>query len=268
QEGEGSTFVVEIPLEEGHEPKRLEANTERLEELRYALRTLVGSRILLIASDNRCRMSLDELIKHSGIMVDRFDTTQEALMHQNSFNSYALILVESDEVANVVATSTTTPVVALYDDTEEYLLKESSGIADGLTKPIDAIKLYQILLQFIPPQTLISDNKSTIEDDFPAFDTIDTDIGLKYCNNNIEGYIEMLHSFRAEYYGIFLGILEDHELQNTIMQLKDHSEKIGAFRVHETILSYQRKNDERILDKLYQELHNVIEEVETNLVET
>jgi len=267
-EEEGSSFVVEIPLEEGDEPQRLEMDGERLEELRYALNTLVGSRILLIASDNRCYSSLDKHIKHSGIMVDRFDTTQEALMYQNSLNSYALILAQSDEVASVVATSTTTPIIALSEASDEYALKESGNIADGLTKPIDAIKLYQILLQFIPPQRLVSDSKSTIEGDLPQFENIDTTIGLKYCNNNIEDYIEMLHSFRAEYYGIFLGILNENELQNTIMKLKDQSEKIGAYRVHETILSYQRKNDERILDKVYKELHNVIEEVESNLVET
>ncbi len=53
-------------------------------------------------------------------------------------------------------------------------------------------------------------NSNTI---IPYFQYIDTDVGLKYLNNNRELYIKILNNFLNRYRDLKIEILEDGELK-------------------------------------------------------
>jgi len=274
ESNQGSRFVVEIEALEATQSEKLSYDTEVLEDLNNALRTLSGTYILLIEESLVIDKTLRRHLEKSEIFVDRANNAKEALkMCQDRPNRYELILIGIDNgVENVMqmrSWNQTIPIVALRDNSHFIETQHNAQIDDCIDKPIDIIALYKVLLKYIFPKSIASTKivKSKREVVFPLFESIDTAIGLANNHYDNEIYTEELHNFREQYYGMYFQTLEDEELEEMLGALKNHSKEIGALKLHYALINYENYHTQEYLSKLYKELHGVIEEIEDKLVE-
>ncbi|KIM06692.1 MAG: hypothetical protein KU38_12225 [Sulfurovum sp. FS08-3] len=274
ESNQGSRFVVEIEALQAHESEQLSYDSEVLEDLKNALRTLSGAYILLIEESLVIVQSIRHHLEASEIFVDRANNAKEALrMCQDRPNHYELILIDIDNgvegVTQMRSWNQTLPIVALRDNSHFIETQHNAQIDDCIDKPIEAIALYKVLLKYIFPKSIVSTKieRNRREVAFPAFESIDTAIGLANNHHDTEVYTEELHNFRAEYYGMYFQTLEAQELEEMLGALKNHSKEIGALKLHYALINYENYHTQEYLSKLYKELHSVIEEIEEKLVE-
>jgi len=277
---DGNNFIFEVQLKEGQELS-MDANAkELLEDLKSSMHTLKGSHILLVEDNFIDQEKIIKLIDYSGIVIDIAQNGEKALrMYQDKPSKYDLVLMDMQlpimdglEASKQIRNSGgKMPIVILTENLrqQETVKTQNIQIEDCLTKPIDVAKLYKALLKHIFSKTIMSKKieKPKESSKFPHFNTLDTVLGLSYCENNRNLYIEVLHNFRAEYYGIYFEVLEQEELERTIKTLKSHSKNIAAFKLYNATQEYENDHSQPLLSKLYKELHNVIEEIEEKLVE-
>lgn len=281
--GEGSTFIFEVPLQENQQEQLIEKEShydEILNDLKNALYTLDGSHILLADDTLANQEEIKELLKQSDIVIDLASNGKEAIeMYQARPTRYDLILMSLqlpflnglEATKQIRASGAQISIIALVENEQqsEIIQSQTIGMNDVIQKPIHAIQLYKTLLKYIFSKT--TSTKKTLKEkkeiNFPTFESIDVALGLSYCENNPNLFTEILHNFRAEYYGIYLDILDESELQNTIHTLKHHAKSIGAMKLFHLTQSYEANFDPSLLSKLYRELHTIIEEIEEKLVE-
>ncbi|MBN2825783.1 MAG: PAS domain S-box protein [Campylobacterales bacterium] len=277
---EGSCFNVEIGLEEADVMESVESNKEILEDLKNSLRTLNGSTILLVEDYFINHQMVYNYLQKSEIFIESAKNSKDALrMYGDKPNHFELIFVDIDmahgegikTIEEFKEMGCNAPIIALREgsSTIDTNVNHIALIDEYLDKPIDAVKFYKILLKHIFPKAMVSTkiNRDVHDIKFPAFESIDTAIGLANSNHNKTFYIETLHNFRAEYYGMYLEALDDTELEEITAALKIHSKDIGALKLHYTVANYETYHSQEYLSKLYNELHNVIEEIEEKLVE-
>jgi PAS domain S-box-containing protein len=278
QLGEGSTFIFEVQLEEGEELLiEEESEKELLEDLKNALHTLKGSHILIAESDFSTQEMIKGTLKHSGIVIDIAQNGAEALkMYQDRPTRYELMLINLklpilngfEAIKQIRASGAQMPIIALIERGDTYKNYEID-VNDYLIQPIEITKLYKSLLKHIFSKTVVTKKfmKQKEKIEFPQFESIDTALGLASYDNDTALYTEVLHNFRAEYYGIYLEMIDESELRATLETLKKHAKNIGALQLFQTIFGYERGYEKAAMTKLYKELHNVIEEIEEKLVE-
>ena len=118
-----------------------------------------------------------------------------------------------------------------------------NGINDFLTKPIDIQKLNDILEQWLPGEKridLLQSNRKEIEvekAELPVIAGLDTGIGLKNCNGNVQVYLGILKDFcndakirLNEISGAFSG--KDIKLYTTLVHaLKGAARSVGAAEI-------------------------------------
>jgi len=183
---------------------------------------------------------------------------------------------------------------------------QAAGMNEHLQKPINLERLYSTLLKYLPvlpsqeepttlpqvqtdtptrdliplqPQANQTTHDTTLvaretlnEKPLPSFEIpelthLNIKEGLMYCGDNQELYLELLHRFREEYYGIYFEALPKEELERTMHTLKGHAQTIGAKELYEATVSYRKNYDQRRLNRVYQALHDVIQEIEDRLIE-
>jgi len=91
---------------------------------------------------------------------------------------------------------------------------------------------------------IVSNNTSSL----PIFEHINTDIGLKYLNQNRELYLKILNNFRQKYQDIELNTLKNEELHNIIHAIKGLASTLGMTNLEKVSTKmHQEKNPSKKL---------------------
>ena len=97
--------------------------------------------------------------------------------------------------------------------------------------------------------------------EIPYFENIDTDIGLKYLNNNKKLYLKILNNFLNRYRDLKIDILKDSETKDIIHSIKGLSSTLGMINLSKIATAvYNSKNVDR-LKEFSKELSIVLDEL-------
>ncbi len=302
--GRGSRFIFEIALEQGCEIVEIEDNKAYVTHLKQTMTKLSGSSILLVEDNVINQEIVVGLLKGSGIIIDRACNGLESIeMYQANPDKYELILMDMqmpimdgvEATQKLRALGATLPIIALSANVmqEDVNATQQAGMNYHLKKPVEIERLYETLLKYLstknsatapsnqkPPQ---QNNASSCEvpvasleipvelpkpsDKLPNFKTFSTAVGLSYCGGSDTLYVDILHNFRTQYYGINFETMQEEELKRTVHTLKGHANTIGANRLYLATVAFEKSLEPTKLHLLYLELHSVIEEIEEKLVE-
>jgi len=107
----------------------------------------------------------------------------------------------------------------------------------------------------------------TDENQLPLFKHIDTNIGLKYLNNNYDLYLKVLYNFLERYKSIQLNNLNKSELKDTIHAIKGLSSTLGMLSLEKitTALHKQNNPNKKLIQKCSNELKDVIQDLNQQL---
>ena len=75
------------------------------------------------------------------------------------------------------------------------------------------------------------------EDKIPSFKEINTDIGLKFLNNNRKLYFKILNSFLDRYEYLKIDTLSEDELKDVVHTIKGLSATLGMERLNRLTMS-------------------------------
>jgi PAS domain S-box-containing protein len=236
------------------------------------LRQLAGARILLVEDNAINQQVAAELLRHIGLTVDIVTNGHDAVAAIQQ-NPYDLVLMDirmpgmdgyettrriRTLQGNTVETGErfmAVPIVAmtahaLVTDQQQCL---GAGINAHLGKPIDPQRLYQTLLEWIPPRpTDPADRAIAIEAvppgefDFPDIPGLNIPAGLARVAGNGIVYQRLLRQFYATYQTFpdklpcllmtqeYDGILEE------VHALKGVSSNLGAEDLHQALADFER----------------------------
>ena len=143
---------------------------------------------------------------------------------------------------------------------EEYL---AAGFDDYLTKPIDAVKLEEMMIRYLPPEKILapdSDSEPEQKTELPEWlygiDELDVEAGLKHCGDE-EAYLDSLKiygSYSAAGADEIAGFWRVRDIANTTVKvhaLKSTSRAIGAESLGtlaEKLELAGKSGDESVLD--------------------
>jgi len=238
---------------------------------------LKGSHILLADDNETNREIIFGLLEPSGILIDSATNGQMALeQYKANPNKYELILMDiqmpimdGHKATQLIRQiDTNIPIVALTANAMNEDIQKSLevGMNAHLNKPIEIEKLYDILLTYLSPKTNETSQsvESSHEASIPAFISIDTTKGLNYLGGNQTLYLKLLHNFQNDYQNITISRLDDTTLR-TIHTLKGFSGSIGALRLYELSQKLEQPSGNKYLEAFNQELHKVLDELNTKL---
>lgn len=100
------------------------------------------------------------------------------------------------------------------------------------------------------------------EDILPSFIYINTEIGLKFLNNNKKLYLKILNSFLDRYEHLEIDVLDSEELHDVIHSIKGLSATLGMERLNSLSQSDLTPD---IISELELTLSLVIDELKNNL---
>lgn len=161
--GEGSTFVVEVPLKIDEDRERLQDERAEATAAITAMEhiDLRGIRVLCVDDCNINLMVLDKPLRRAGADVTLANSARQALSLLSS-DRFDLVLTDismpdmdgEEMYRRLIASGSDVPVVAitanvLRADIERYM---SSGFAATLPKPIHAKRLIGIVSEFGKPR--------------------------------------------------------------------------------------------------------------------
>ncbi|MEB3228836.1 MAG: PAS domain-containing protein [Synechocystis sp.] len=236
------------------------------------LRQLAGARILLVEDNAINQQVAAELLRHIGLTVDIVANGHDAVAAIQQ-NPYDLVLMDI-RMPGIDGYETTRRIRALQGNTVETgerfmavpivamtahaLVTDQqqclgAGINAHLGKPIDPQRLYQTLLEWIPPRpTDPADGAIAIEAvppgefDFPDIPGLNIPAGLARVAGNGTVYQRLLRQFYATYQTFpdklpcllmtqeYDGILED------VHALKGVSGNLGAEDLHQALTDFER----------------------------
>ncbi len=222
--GKGSTFTVSFPQKVidrtpiGNLEKKTTQRNENHSE--GNLFTAPDARILVV-DDNAMNLALMKgLLKRTKIQVDLAGSGKEALQMTQEAKYHAIFMdhmmpeMDGVETLNRLRTDATNPnrkaiVVALTANAiagcrETYL---EYGFNDYFAKPVQADKLDELLLKYIPEQLIQKKAENVSGENTPPFSQkndphdilyINKENGMIFCMNSEELYLQMLSSFQKQ----------------------------------------------------------------------
>ncbi|MEA2029449.1 MAG: response regulator, partial [Campylobacterota bacterium] len=235
---------------------------------------LQGSHLLLVEDNDTNQEIITGLLSHSDINIDIANNGQEAVdQYRNNPDKYELILMDLqmpimdgyEATKCIREDNKEIPIVALTanamrEDVEKTALV---GMNDHLNKPIEVEKLYDVLLKYISKKmdvaTLSKDED--LKSDFPKFDSIDTQSGLRQLLDNHELYHKILKNFLKDYGDVNLIKLSEEEYTRVIHTIKGLSANIGALRLHNTVKELEETKDRSMIDVFQEELKSIRDEL-------
>ncbi len=292
--GKGSTFTISIPqkvmdkkpignIEEVLKKVNIENSVE---ENKF----VAPEAKILIVDDNVMNLSvIKELLKRTQIQVDAVASGKECLK-LTSNNKYDIILLdhmmpELDGVAalqmirkdysnlnqnGVIIALTANAVAGCREMYLEY------GFTDYFSKPIQADKLDELLINYLPKQ-LIHKERREIKKEFSEVKVthsknvedeifeIDHDLGLSYCLGKEELYKEVLSMF-CEQCEEYLPQLEKSFKENDWQQyivithgLKGNALNIGAVNFSKLSLQHEQAGKNNDIEYIQKEYDNYVE---------
>lgn len=205
-EGEGSLFIVELPLE----VTAAMADNTKPEEIEISYTSIRGKRILLVEDMELNRFLVSEMVKDWGLQLEIVENGQQAvdfLQHQlvdmvlmdiqmpvlNGLDATRLIRQNLENANNTV------PVIALTanvfeSDREIYKV---AGMNAVLSKPFKKHELYEVMLQELTGELSkpVAINKNENEPTANTEPAINLNYLMKVGKNNIQFVLMMLQSF-------------------------------------------------------------------------
>jgi len=91
--------------------------------------------------------------------------------------------------------------------------------------------------------------------------SINTDLGLKYFNNNSALYIKILNRFVERNETLNLNNLNDEELKSTLHTLKGLASTLGMLHLTSIIKEIENKSDKILINDFTQELSEIINNI-------
>jgi len=198
-------------------PKR-KREVGRGQQLNKELKLIKGAKILLV-EDNEINLQVtNELLIASGMKVEAAENGKVAVQKfkANLPTGYDLIFMDLEmpvmdgyaatKKIRRISGGENIPIIALTADAMSDIKTTAlaTGMSDYLTKPIDPNEVYKVLVKWIPPKSVLSDNQDALRlkmsaaDSFPRLPGIDTVTGLKRVAGNKNLYGRILHNFATE----------------------------------------------------------------------
>lgn len=258
--GQGSTFSFTIAqkvtawekLGVFHPQEYKRQEVTKTESLVHASK----AKILAVDDNEMNRLVIKELLKRTGVQLDLATGGRQSVDMAKMFK-YDLILMDHrmPEVDGVEALhmiqreglNTDTPVIivtanALSGAEEMYRLE---GFASCIKKPIEASLLEKVLLDFLPPELLDT------EDDL--FAVVEKEAGIKACGNQ-EIYEKVVKDFvfaGKMYMNELTQLLSDGDIENYTIKvhaLKSTARLIGANRLSDEAKELEARGDAKDMD--------------------
>ncbi len=240
-----------------------------------SITALKGSSILLVEDNETNQEIVLGLLEDSGIIIDIASNGQMAIDRYNANpTKYELILMDIQmpimdgyQATSIIRqTNSTIPIVALSANAMKEDIEKSHavGMNTHLNKPIEVEKLYDVLLKYISQkENQDASNESPKEPEYwiPAFDRIDTSIGLGYLGGDQAFYLKLLHNFKKNYENLAIDALDEESFKRTVHTIKGLSANIGAMGLHERAKSLEENRDALHSEAFIQELCGVMEEL-------
>ncbi|QFR50091.1 response regulator [Sulfurimonas lithotrophica] len=253
--------------------KKYDTNSDK--ELENQIKTLKGSKVLLV-EDNEVNQELTlELLNDSGIKIDIASNGLEAIKKFEQ-NSYELILMDIqmplldgyEATKKIRKTDKNIPIIALTANamTEDIEKAQEAGMNKHLSKPIEVDKLFKTLLKYISKKTDITEEKSndSYTMDIPKFNTLDKEYGLNLVSGKNSAYIQVLKGL-IKYKEIDFDIMEDEDLKRAMHTLKGISASAGALYLRDSAEEIEKNLNRTLLPQLVINLNEIIREIEEKI---
>lgn len=280
--GKGSTFIVTIPQKilDTEKIGSIEWQDNSVRQSNYVnVFTAPDARILAVDDNKMNLMVVENLLKSTQVKLTTCMSGEDALKLVEN-NRYDIILLDhmmphmdgietlkrlKTMMANMSREAT---VIALTANAvsgvrEMYL---SEGFDDYMSKPIDSRKLEELLAKYLPCEKVIYTRvnnavaqtnadkeiqsveapKSVQTDDSVGYAVFDTELGIKYCADSEEMYIEILNLFcdmKEEKQNELRKFVETEDWNNytvSIHSLKSNALNIGGKKLSKLCLSLEK----------------------------
>jgi CheY-like chemotaxis protein len=196
--------------------------------LQEQIKTLAGSRILLVEDNTTNQEIMLGLLEDSGIEIDIANNGKIAL-EKLKYSRYELIfmdlqmpIMDGYEASRYIRQSDKEiAIIALSANVFEEDIKKSkeAGMNEHLSKPVEVEKLYKVLLKYISKKVEIptdAHQKASLNQEklltMPVFNSIDVELGMIHFNNNTNLYMQIIHTFYEDYVDFTLNNLNDEEV--------------------------------------------------------
>jgi signal transduction histidine kinase/CheY-like chemotaxis protein len=244
--------------------------------LKHDIQMLQGSEILLVEDNLTNQEIIVGLLENSGIRIDIANNGKEAITLFKA-NHYELILMDLQmpimdgyEATKIIrAEDKVLPIVALTANAmrEDVDKTHAIGMNEHLNKPIDVEKLYKILLKYISKKILKDNSLSHKEDtinlkNIATFTSLNIEKGLFYFADNKKLYLKILRNFANDYKKLNLDNLSTDAFKRATHSIKGLSANIGANTLNLIATELDESQNKALLPKFYNELTNVIAEIE------
>ena len=282
KKGKGSTFTVTISQKIIDTEKIgnvfWQENGSQHAEYRYInIFTAPDARVLAVDDNKMNLLVVENLLKPTKVKLTTCMSGEEALELVQS-NKYDIILLDHmmphmdgietlKQMKSMLANmSREAAIIALTANAvagvkETYL---SEGFDDYMSKPIDSRHLEEMLAKYLLPEKVIytevmseaaaesaseqamEETKSGIADELAELPLFDTALGIKYCADSEEMYVEILSIFcemQDEKIEELNGFVEKEDWDNytvSIHGLKSNSLNIGGKRLSSLCLSLEQ----------------------------
>ena len=219
--GEGSEFIVYIPQTvmdaQGIGEFKTMAQSDREEA--YAESFVAPTANILVVDDHNMNLFvMESLLKFTQAKITTCDSGEACLKHMSRY-VYDMVFLDHmmpkmDGIETLARMKELNikkdiPVIALTANAisgarEMYL---NNGFDDYLSKPIEIKQLEQLLLKYLPAHKIsvakkakgIDDSTAEEKTDRITGEYIDRSVGLKYCANDEEIYLEIKKVYCEEY---------------------------------------------------------------------
>lgn len=278
----GNAFVLRRPLCCMTIAAALNGETNLLHDNRmrqYKRFTAIGAEVMVI-DDNLINLEVIKgLLHYYKINVTAVSNGKEALQllqhpkYDLIFLDYMMPELDGIETLKLIRSKNQdyykkVPVVALtanvVSGAKEMFL--NAGFQGYITKPIEVSKLEFVLLNYLPPNVLqiSSEHRNEAEDNkIKIVDIvgIDTEIGIKNCNGNVENYINILKVVAREgkeKCALLKRCLKEEDYERYIVEV--HGIKGAMLAIGAIDLSTIAKNHEFAgKEENYKYIHNNVE---------
>ncbi len=245
--GKGSTFSFEIVLERAADGAIVEREEVEDESLMQQLKSRGGSRILLVEDNRINRMTVEELLKGSGIEIVMAHNGEEGVEVCQSDETIELILMDLqmpkmdgyEATLQIRKFNRDIPIIALSANVleQDIIRTKEVGMDSYLTKPIDVQKLYKTLITYLSTKRKVEkvDTMNVQENEaiiLPQIPSLDQKKALSLIQGNKRVYKKILQGL-LDFKGLSLATMEsEEERARLIHTIKGLSASAGATQLH------------------------------------
>ena len=269
--------------------KKISRAADNISELRQRLSQADSHRILLVEDNVINQDIVIGLLEGCNIDIQIARNGQQALdMFHPSQHELILMDLQMPVMDGYQATETIRkenaeiPIIALSANAlpEQVEMTKQVGMNAHLSKPIDVESLYRILIKFLNIAELDELEKVRLKQQSESthekqrapnramqseFIFIENERGLKHFSFNEQLYKKTLLSFAEKYREPLTLAVENESTERTVHSVKGLSANIGAMDLHKATLEFEQFPQEVTLQRVVDELANVVREINKNV---